>query len=202
MGANDRKLIDGIRSGDPRAHLRLISRYRNKVFFFLLRDLKSEDEAIFVAIEAYIAIIDIVKKPDFDPDKWEKLDLLVWGIVKNKKLVYFREARKQAFRNVQMDITYLERQAIDKGINEYKLDEELLKTKTLEVLETLPEHYKKAFHLRYFKEMDVEEISQIMGLERQRIYEYIAYATKQIRKAFSKKDLLSVFLLIVYIFKF
>lgn len=193
----DIELICSLQTKDSQANLELFMRYKDRVFFFLKKRLNSEDEAIFVAIEAYIAVIEKIRKPNFDPDRWELLDKLVWGIVKNKMKSYQRQKRRERQRMSPLDFNELNRKAIDKGINEYQRDEELLKLKTMEVLNEMPSHYKQAFYLLYFQGLEVREISEMMDVKPQRIYEYIAYATKKIRLVFKKEGLLFTLLMAI-----
>ena len=197
MNSADMKLVKGLQEGDRQAHLNLISRFRDKAHFFLLGRLKSDDEAVFVATESYIALIEKLKSPDFDPDQYELLDLLVWGIIKNKMKAHRHQLHRNRRRIISAEFSELERFGSHESINEFRLDEEIIKSKALSVLEALPPHYKQAFHMRYIQDLEIAEISERMNVEPQRIYEYISYATQKIRRVFAKKNLFSLLIVIL-----
>ena len=78
--ADQLRLVERIQSGDATVEREVFRRYRDAIFWKICRDLKSGDENIKdVASEAYLAIVEGLRRPDFQPERWESLEAYIWA---------------------------------------------------------------------------------------------------------------------------
>lgn len=187
-----------IQDGDSAAEQELFRRYKDAIFWKICRRLKTDPENIKdVAGEVYLALVEGLRKPSFQPEEWESLEAYIWGVANNKIRDWFKnEKRKnQIFAGDPPE-------EIAAFADEYLLEAEELENLLRTCLETLEPKFKEVLDLRYFNELSVQEISARLGIPTRRVSERIHYALKLLRKAYQKLGKsLSILTLISLLFK-
>ncbi|MFI5219031.1 MAG: RNA polymerase sigma factor [Bacteroidia bacterium] len=162
----DYKLVrQAIDKGDQKAYAELMSRYKDSIYFMLLKMVNNRDDADDLTIEAFGKAFKNIKQytPDFAFSTW------LFKIATNNCIDFIRKKKKQTM-------------SIDKGITtddgsemvlEVKSDrpdpeEHLMKKQKVvmmrDVVEKLKPRYKKLVELRYFQELSYEEIADELQL--------------------------------------
>ena len=183
MNDQQRQLVSRIQAGDAAAKKELFESYKTAIFWKICRTIKADAFCLEeVASEVYLALLQELSKPSFQPEQWISLDAFVWGVANHKIHDWFKRQKQR--NRVFHDLTLAEE--IAAAAEEYRLENEesaqLLRVR----LQDLQPQYKDVLELRYFKELSIAEISVQLGLPPRRVSERIHYALKLLRKAWKK----------------
>ncbi len=157
-----RKAVD---KGDQKAYAELMARYKDSIYFMLLKMVNNRDDADDLTIEAFGKAFKNIRQytPDFAFSTW------LFKIATNNCIDFIRKKKKQI-------------QAIDKGIEttgggeimlEVKSDrldpeEHMMKKQKVvmlrDVVEKLKPRYRQLVEMRYYQELSYEEIAVKMEL--------------------------------------
>ena len=164
-GARDWKLIQlALKKGDQKAYADLMGRYKDTIFFMLLKMVKDKDDADDLTIEAFGKAFRNLGQytPDFAFSTW------LFKIATNNCIDFIRR-KKDA---VSLDRTY-ENADGDEMSFEPKSDtlnpeEKAIKKQKIQmmqsVVEKLQPRYRMLVELRYFQEKSYEEIAAELDL--------------------------------------
>lgn len=164
-GAHDWKLIQlALKKGDQKAYAELMGRYKDTIFFMLLKMVKDKDDADDLTIEAFGKAFRNLGQytPDFAFSTW------LFKIATNNCIDFIRR-KKDA---ISLDRTY-ENSDGDEMSFEPKSDslnpeEKAIKKQKIQmmqsVVEKLQPRYRMLVELRYFQEKSYEEIAQELDL--------------------------------------
>jgi len=156
---------NAIDNGDQKAYAELMSRYKDSIYFMLLKMVNNRDDADDLTIEAFGKAFKNIRQytPDYAFSTW------LFKIATNNCIDFIRKKRKQTF-------------SIDKGIEtddggELNIDirssqpdpeENMMKKQKVlmmrDVVERLKPRYRKLVELRYFQERSYEEIAEELNL--------------------------------------
>ncbi len=163
---HDYKLVrNAIDHGDQKAFAELMSRYKDSIYFMLLKMVNNRDDAEDLTIEAFGKAFKNIRQytPDYAFSTW------LFKIATNNCIDFIRKKRKQAF-------------SIDRGFENDEGQEMVLEVKSLhpdpeehymkkqkvemmrDVVDKLKPRYKKLVELRYFRELAYEEIAVELNL--------------------------------------
>ncbi len=154
-----------IENGDQKAYAELMSRYKDSIYFMLLKMVNNRDDADDLTIEAFGKAFKNIRQytPDYAFSTW------LFKIATNNCIDFIRKKRKQTF-------------SIDKGIetddggelnidiksNQPDPEENMMKKQKVmmmrDVVERLKPRYRKLVELRYFQERSYEEIADELSL--------------------------------------
>lgn len=188
-------LAERIQAGDAAAEIELFERYQAPILWKICRHLKADRENVKdVASEVYLAILQGLRKADFQPEKWESLEAYIWGVTNNKIRDWFKQANR--------DHRFFEPQPPAENIaiaaEEFLTENVELRRLLHACLQTLDSRYKTVLELRYFRELTIPEISAELGIPPRRVSERIHYAIKLLRKAHRQKlKKMSIFIFVL-----
>jgi len=157
-----RKAID---EGDQKAYAELMSRYKDSIYFMLLKMVNNRDDADDLTIEAFGKAFKNIHQytPDYAFSTW------LFKIATNNCIDFIRKKKKQTL-------------SIDKGFetddggemsieiksNQPDPEEHMMKKQKVvmmrDVVEKLKPRYRLLVELRYFKERSYEEIADELNL--------------------------------------
>ncbi len=157
-----RKAID---EGDQKAYAELMSRYKDSIYFMLLKMVNNRDDADDLTIEAFGKAFKNIHQytPDYAFSTW------LFKIATNNCIDFIRKKKKQTL-------------SIDKGFetddggevsleiksNQPDPEEHMMKKQKVvmmrDVVEKLKPRYRLLVELRYFKERSYEEIADELDL--------------------------------------
>lgn len=164
-GAHDWKLIQlALKKGDQKAYAELMGRYRDTIFFMLLKMVKDKDDADDLTIEAFGKAFRNLGQytPDFAFSTW------LFKIATNNCIDFIRRKKD----SVSLDRTF-ENADGDEMSFEPKSDtlnpeEKAIKKQKIQmmqsVVEKLQPRYRMLVELRYFQEKSYEEIAKELDL--------------------------------------
>lgn len=161
----DWKLVQqAYKKGNQKAFAKLLGRYRNTIFYTMLKMVKDKDDAEDLTIEAFGKAFKSLGQyqPDFAFSTW------LFKIATNNCIDFIRQ-RKEAlsmnrtYQNVQGDTYVIEPQS--EMLNP---EEKIIKKQKIKlmqgVVEKLQPRYRALIELRYFKEKTYEEIAAELEL--------------------------------------
>ncbi len=164
-GAHDWKLIQlALKKGDQKAYAELMGRYKDTIFFMLLKMVKDKDDADDLTIEAFGKAFRNLGQytPDYAFSTW------LFKIATNNCIDFIRR-RKDA---ISLDRTYEnadgDEMSFEPKSDSLNPEEKAIKKQKIQmmqsVVEKLQPHYRMLVELRYFQEKSYEEIAQELDL--------------------------------------
>ena len=163
----DYKLIQlALHKGDQKAYAELLQRYRESVYFTMLRMCNNKDDADDLTIEAFGRAFKRLDQytPTYAFSTW------LFKIASNNAIDFLRNKKKNTALSLDTKVENDEGQEFSKNIKSQTLDpeEHIIKKQRVEMLrdvvERLKPHYKELVKMRYFDEMSYEEIAVKMEL--------------------------------------
>jgi RNA polymerase sigma-70 factor (ECF subfamily) len=159
----DVELVQQAVDGDQKAYAELMERYRDAIYYMLLKMVSNASDAEDLTIEAFGKAFKNIKQytANFAFSTW------LFKIASNNAIDFMR---KKKLNNVSIDDTLRDTDAIPVNIrSEQPTPEESLisEQKILmlrSIVSKLKPRYRKLVELRYFYEYSYEEISEEMGL--------------------------------------
>lgn len=161
----DYKLVQLAVKGDQKSYAELMARYKDSIYFMLLKMVNNRDDADDLTIEAFGKAFKNLHQytPDFAFSTW------LFKIATNNCIDFIRRKRKLTFsidKNMENDSG----QEMQFEIKSPMLDPEekmIKKQKAIlmrDVVEKLKPRYKRLVELRYFQEKSYEEIADELKL--------------------------------------
>jgi len=159
----DVELIQRAVSGDQRAYAELMERYRDAIYFMLLKMVNNTADAEDLTIEAFGKAFKNIRQytANFAFSTW------LFKIASNNAIDFMR---KKKLNNVSIDETLRDTDSVPVNIrSEQPTPEESLITEQKilmlrSIVAKLKPRYRKLVELRYFYEYSYEEISEEMGI--------------------------------------
>jgi RNA polymerase sigma-70 factor (ECF subfamily) len=161
----DFKLVQQAVQGDQKAYAELLSRYKDSIYFMLLKMVNNRDDAEDLTIEAFGKAFKNLHQytPDFAFSTW------LFKIATNNCIDFIRRKRKFTF-SIDKSIESDSGQEMQFEIKSPSLDPEegmIKKQKAAlmrDVVQKLKPRYKRLVELRYFHERSYEEIADELQL--------------------------------------
>ena len=162
----DYKLVSqAVNNGDQKAYAELMSRYKDSIYFMLLKMVNNRDDADDLTIEAFGKAFKNLHQytPDYAFSTW------LFKIATNNCIDFIRRKRKMTF-SIDKGFENDEGQETTLELKSGTLDPEeflIKKQKAVlmrDIVEKLKPRYKRLVELRYFQERSYEEIATELQL--------------------------------------
>ena len=171
---SDEMLVAHFQGGRQDAFDVLMSRYKQKIYAYLLRSVKNYEDAEELTIEVFIKIYRAL-------GTWEpraKFTTWIYRIATNEALNYLRKKKRRFFIPIG-DIEHELSSSLDTDIY-YSGDE--IQLKLQKALLKLPEKQRLVFNMKYFEEMKFKDIAEIMEVSIGGLKAQFHHAVKKIEK--------------------
>ena len=161
---HDMALVQRAVNGDQKAYAELMSRYRDAIYFMLLKMVNNQDDADDLTIEAFGKAFKNIHQyaPNFAFSTW------LFKIATNNCIDFIRKRR--GGQTISIDNIPGGRDEAPIRIHDDELDpeESLINQQKIklmrDVVQKLKPRYRKLVELRYFQELSYEEISEQLEL--------------------------------------
>ncbi len=159
----DFNLVEMALSGDQKAYAELMSRYRDAIFYMLLKMVNNKSDAEDLTIEAFGKAFKNLKQytPNYAFSTW------LFKIATNNCIDFIRKKRGNhvsiEFSNEDENEPNINLQANTPDPEEKMINSQKIKLMR-EVVTKLKPRYRRLVELRYFKEYSYEEIAQQLDL--------------------------------------
>ena len=164
-GKKDLKLVEKAKAGDQAAYAELMGRYRESVYFMLLKMIKNTDDAEDFTIEAFGKAFNRLDQysPSYAFSTW------LFKIASNNCIDFIRKKRVYL---TSMDHAYSNDEGqsvkIDVESNTMDPEETVIKKQKVkmmrQVVSKLKPRYRELIEKRYFEELSYDEIAEQMDL--------------------------------------
>jgi len=159
----DFRLVQLAREGDQKAYAELLGRYRDAIYYMLLKMVNNPIDAEDLTIEAFSKAFKNIEQytPNFAFSTW------LFKIASNNCIDFIRKKRGS---HISIDQGQEEQDTISDAIQASTLDpeENLIKQQkvilTRTIVTKLKPRYRHLIELRYFKEYSYEEIAEELDL--------------------------------------
>jgi RNA polymerase sigma-70 factor (ECF subfamily) len=159
----DYKLVLQAREGDQKAYAELMGRYKESIYYMVLKMVNNSDDADDLTIEAFGKAFKNIDQysPQFAFSTW------LFKIATNNSIDFLRKKRGITVSIDRTDDEGNEYQPAvpDKGLTP---EEHFIKNQKVQIMrsivKSLKPRYRSLIELRYFKELSYEEISQELEL--------------------------------------
>ena len=154
-----------VERGDQKAYAELMSRYKDSIYFMLLKMVNNRDDAEDLTIEAFGKAFKNLHQytPEYAFSTW------LFKIATNNCIDFIRRKKKNTI-SIDKSFENEEGDEISFDLKSEFLDpeEKLIKKEKIvlmhEIVEKLKPRYKELVELRYFKELSYEEIAEELQL--------------------------------------
>lgn len=165
-GKYDYELVKRAVDGDQKAFAELMERYRDAIFFMLLKMVNNRDDADDLTIEAFGKAFNRIKQyqPSYAFSTW------LFKIASNNCIDFLRKEKKKKMVSLDNSISGEDGDEMTFEVRDNEPDPEETfmkgqKAETMrEVVEKLKPRYRDLVVLRYFKEYSYEEIADELDL--------------------------------------
>ena len=149
---------------DQKAYAELMSRYRDSIYFMLLKMINNKDDAEDLTIEAFGKAFNRLKQytPNYAFSTW------LFKIASNNCIDWIRKQKKKTF-SIDAPIGTDDGDEMTIELKGHGLDpaevaiREQKNAIMREVVDKLKPRYKQLVELRYYKEYSYEEIAEVLG---------------------------------------
>lgn len=165
-GQHDYKLVQQALEGDQRAFGELLERYRDSVYFTLLKMVNNKDDADDLTIEAFGKAFKRLHQysPAYAFSTW------LFKIASNNCIDFMRSKKVRPTFSLDRTIENDEggEISIDVKADSLTPEERIIKKQKIklmhEIVTKLKPRYRSLIEMRYFNEMSYDEISQELGI--------------------------------------
>jgi RNA polymerase sigma-70 factor (ECF subfamily) len=155
-----------IEKGDQKAYAELMSRYRDSIYFLLLKMVNNKDDAEDLTIEAFGKAFSRLHQytPNYAFSTW------LFKIASNNAIDFIRKRKLENLTSIDKPLANDESGELTMDIKSENMDpeESVIKKQKIkmmrEVVEKLKPRYRELVELRYFKEYSYEEIAEQLNL--------------------------------------
>ncbi len=162
----DIELVQQARSGDQKAFAKLLARYKDSIYFMLLKMVGNKTDAEDLTMEAFGKAFRNIElySANYAFSTW------LFKIASNNGIDFLRRKKGKIVSIDQENDDKEDSSSTQITIKDEELDpsESMIKSQTVEtvraVVEKLRPRYKTLVELRYFKELSYEEIAQQLNM--------------------------------------
>ncbi len=153
---NDEELISRFKAGDITGFNEIVRKYQQQVYWVIRKMVQDHDEADDLTQEVFIKVHSALK--DFRQDS----NLFTWlyRIATNYSINHLKKVKIRNTVSVEMVVEPIE--STDKRADE-EIDEETRRQFLMEAIETLPAQQRAVFNMRYYDQLQYDEIAEILG---------------------------------------
>lgn len=180
---DENKLVQLLYQGDVAAFEQLVERYKKKVYFLAFDILGDHHEAEDISQEVFIKVFRFIKK--FRKDA--KLSTWIYQITVNTSIDVVRKRSKRS--HLLMDDQQLEsfdnslaENRGDRHGPEYKTELALFQRHIEKMLDKITPKERSAFVLRYYNELKVGEIAEVLSVSSGTIKSLLFRARKKLQQ--------------------
>jgi RNA polymerase sigma factor (sigma-70 family) len=153
---NDSELIRQFKAGDIRGYNEIVRKYQQQVYWVIRKIVQDHDETDDITQEVFIKVYSALK------DFREESNLFTWlyRIATNYAINYTRKVKVR--NTVSVEIVAEPIESGEKNAGEI-MDEHTRRKVLEQAIETLPPQQRAVFNMRYYDELQYDEIADILG---------------------------------------
>ncbi|MCK4575829.1 sigma-70 family RNA polymerase sigma factor [candidate division WOR-3 bacterium] len=173
----DNYWIRRVKNGKRNDFSPLVKRYKDAIFYFILKMVQNEEDAVDLTQESFIKAFNKISKfkEEYSFKNW------LFTIASHHTIDFLRKKKQMKETDLlEIDIDRPYVSPIDAVIKD-----ERMKKLSCEI-NLLPENYRMVILLKHKEELKIEEISEIMGVPHGTVKVWLHRAREQLRKRMAK----------------
>jgi RNA polymerase sigma-70 factor (ECF subfamily) len=153
---NDLELVQRYKNGDITGFNEIVRKYQKQVYWVIRKMVQDHDEADDITQEVFIKVHSALL------DFREESNLFTWlyRIATNYSLNHIKKVKVKNTVSVELVVEPIE--SNDPRADE-ELDEETKRNVLMAAIETLPTQQRVVFNMRYYDQLQYDEIADILG---------------------------------------
>lgn len=161
---NDFSLVNRAKMGDQKAYAALMQRYKDSIFFMVLKMVNNKDDAMDITVTTFAKAFENLEKycPDYAFSTW------LFRIATNGSIDFIRKKRVRTTSIHDLSGVYGEDRAYQIKSDVPNPEEKAIKKQQTEqlkdIIDKLPGRYKTLIILRYYNELSYQEIAEQLDL--------------------------------------
>ena len=161
---NDFSLVEKAKEGDQKAYADLMQRYKDSIFFMVLKMVNNKDDAMDITVTTFAKAFENLEKyrPDYAFSTW------LFRIATNGSIDFIRKKKIQTTSIYTLNTENGEDKALEIKSDSLNPEETSIKKQQTEqlkeIIDKLPLRYRTLIILRYFDELSYEEIAERLDL--------------------------------------
>ncbi len=177
---DDRLIIQGIIRNKEHSFRQLIEKYKNLVYATSFRVLGNASDAEDICQEVFLEVFKSIHKLKSEND----LSGWLFKIAKNKSISFLRKRNPAKAQNASdiHDEQIASKLNIDYQTPAKKLEEEEIRCKLLQAIDTLPERQKRVLLMHKFENFSQKEICKKLNLSEGSVESLMSRANANLRK--------------------
>lgn len=174
---NDAELVQQVINGNENAFRFLVAKHQRLVLHIVGRIVRRQEDWEDICQDVFMKVFRKIRK--FRGDS--KLSTWIATIAYNTSLSYIRSRNRKQELFVDEDIQSVAGKGIDRR-GQKTLEKEEVKQLLLEMIETLPVHYRTVLTLFHLEEFSYKEVGEITGMPEGTIKSYLSRARKMLKE--------------------
>lgn len=173
----EKELIQACQRGEETAYMELVRRHQNRVYWIAYNLVRNREDALDISQEAFVRVYRNIQK--FQMDK--NFETWLYRIVYNLSIDALRKRKVTKSQSVE------EFSEMPQGEETpHALEKEESSRQVHEVLDKLPERYRRILVLRDLEGLTSKQISEILGYNHATIRWYLHIARKKFKELWEK----------------
>ena len=171
--------IKRVKNGKKNDFSPLVKRYKDAIFYFILRMVQNEEDAVDLTQESFIKAFNNISKfkEEYSFKNW------LFTIASHRTIDFIRKKKQMKESDLlEKDISEPYVSPVDTLIKDERMK------KLAEEIELLPENYRMVILLKHKENLKIEEIAEIMNIPPGTVKVWLHRARAQLRKKLLKKD--------------
>ena len=157
INSEDSDIIESFINGNESAFNYLVLKYQRKIYWVIRKMVLDHDDADDITQEVFVKLYKSLK--DFRGES--SFYTYLYKIAVNYSLNYLKKQKKVTERTKDIDDESYKLSS-DDALQDEGYDEAIIKKVLTEAIKTLPEQQRAVFNLRFYDNLNYEEISKIM----------------------------------------
>ena len=157
INSEDSDIIESFINGNESAFNYLVLKYQRKIYWVIRKMVLDHDDADDITQEVFVKLYKSLK--DFRGES--SFYTYLYKIAVNYSLNYLKKQKKVTERTKDIDDESYKLSS-DDALQDEGYDEAIMKKVLTEAIKTLPEQQRAVFNLRFYDNLNYEEISKIM----------------------------------------
>ncbi len=153
---NDLELVRRFKSGDITGFNEIVRKYQQQVYWVIRKMVQDHDEADDITQEVFIKVHTALK------DFREESNLFTWlyRIATNYSINHIRKVKVKNTVSVEIVVEQIESH---EKLADEEIDDRTKRRILEEAIETLPAQQRAVFNMRYYDQLQYDEIADILG---------------------------------------
>ena len=189
---NEKELVTSIIRGDKKAEKKFVDSYYNKIKLIVDVRMRNREDKQEIVNDILIAAIIKIREQKYICGENSSLTKYVHGIARNIINQYYKDYYYKIDREDQLQQVVSEmHDLLDYGKFDYEEKEELAnkRKRWTKSISKLKLKYKKVIYYKFYKNLSISEISEIMNIPPQKVSDYIKYSKHLLMKDIKRKKL-------------